>query len=119
MKKITLTALLTVSLFGTFYAGEKEKKEVPTTTEASFKTGVWAEQKTGTYRESNLAAIFFGRCKKSTDQCMIIYHDGDAALHVSINTSNGIIQFDCKSYTEKAYFDRELNEAGMEYTFKN
>lgn len=116
MKKITLTAFLCVSLFGTFYAGEK--KEEPKAKETSFKTGVWAEQIIGTYRESNLGAMLFGRCKHSTDQCIIIYHqEGQAAIHVVMFTPSGNKEFDATSYDRKPYYDYELNEKGIDYIF--
>lgn len=82
MKKLINISLLTLFMSGGLFAtnGDKPKVIEPKNDleiKAISSPNVWAEEKIGTYRESNLGALLFGRCKKTTDLCMIIFHPGD------------------------------------------
>ncbi len=83
---------------------------------------VWAEEKMGTYRGSWLGSLFLGRFKKSTDLCMIIFHEGDDPRNGGtarvFNPDGTIEEISFTSYTESYYFDDENGEEGTEFLFE-
>lgn len=120
MKRLIVVALLAAGLFVpiTSNANGQETPALPPAGKS--KLNVVAEEKAGTYRESNLGAFLLGRCRRTTSLCMIIFHDdGQPSGTAKVFYENGsTAEYKFNNYTENYYFDATTEEEGTEFLFE-